>query len=96
MRGGFRAEPSRRLRAAGLSGAYVRCAFLRDEFTLIGEADGWVRMPLARISRLRIGCRQSPFGPQYEARVWRVDASRALVLRLGGRGLRRSRCGAEG
>lgn len=79
--GGFRAEATRALRAAGLEGGYVRCVFRDGQLVLTGEEGGWLRLPLAQVVTLRLGRRQTPFGPQYEARVRRADARAPLVLR---------------
>ncbi len=59
----------------------MRCAFWQQGLALVGEEDGRLHIPLVEIARLRLGCRQSPFGPQYEARVWCGDDPSPLVLR---------------
>lgn len=79
--GGFRAEGTRALRAAGLEGSYVRCVFRDGQLVLTGEEGGWLRLPLAQVATLRLGCGQTPFGPQYEARVRRAGTRAPLVLR---------------
>lgn len=64
----------------------MRGAFWQDQLVLTGEAEGRLALPLARIARLRLGCRHTPFGLQYEARVWPVAAAAPLVLRPLGAG----------
>ncbi len=64
----------------------MRCAFWEQGLTLVGEAEGRLHLPLAQIAKLRLGRRQTPFGPDYEARVWRAGAPEPLVLRPLGAG----------
>ncbi len=77
----FRAIWHKSLSAAGLGNDRVTVALEGDALILTGAAGARRALPVAEISRIRIGYARSRYQPtSYWLRIWRADAPDPLVL----------------
>jgi hypothetical protein len=77
----FRAIRHKSLAAAGLGGAGVDATLVGDTLTLRGASGEQLIVPLASITRLRIGYEQNKYaGNLYRMKIWTGAAPRPMTL----------------